>query len=87
MWVRVSKSVYRNLEIKESGRFEMDKESKWSSWWKDVIENVVGVSGRWLWGTLERCVGNERDINFWGSMCRCKAPKMTDKLNKYQKPK
>lgn len=60
-WVRVSKSLYGNLEIKESGSIGMGRENRWSSWRKDVIEYVSGESGRLLWEHLERCIGLLRE--------------------------
>lgn len=43
--MRMSKSFYGRMEVSESGYITMGRESMWSSWWKDVIENISGERG------------------------------------------
>lgn len=67
MWARVLKSLYGSLDVGESCIITNVRLDRGSSWWKSIIENILEESGKWLWGNLERGLGNGVGTSFWES--------------------
>lgn len=65
LWIRVLKSLYCTLDVGESGIVPMGRLGRGSTWWKDIIENIVGKGGKWMWENLERRIGNGEGTSFW----------------------
>lgn len=34
-------------------------------WWKKIVENGSRERGRWLWGSLQKQIGDGCDTLFW----------------------
>lgn len=58
LWVKVITSLHGMLSLGEGGFVSEGRESRWSCWWREVVNLGRGESGRWLWENIEKRVGN-----------------------------
>lgn len=58
LWVRVISSLHGNLFWGEEGIFSEGRESRWSSWWRNIVSLGRGENSRWFRENLEKSIGD-----------------------------
>lgn len=56
------------LEVGESSIMCSGSLDSGLCWWKEILGNVSGKGGRWLWEQLERNLGDGDGTSFWESL-------------------